>query len=116
MGIAAGLQVAAQGASIVRTIKSTAIQGQAHDGWDSLPSTGTYNLEKGERVVGKSLNQDLTKYLSNQDGSKSGDIKIDAPLIINSNGQISDSDFQKMCDKHADTIVQATRKSQKNNV
>lgn len=116
MGIAAGLQVAAQGASIVRTIKGTAIQGQAHDGWDSLPSTGTYNLEKGERVVGKSLNQDLTKYLSNQDGSKSGDIKIDAPLIINSNGQISDSDFQKMCDKHADTIVQATRKSQKNNV
>ena len=116
MGIAAGLQVAAQGASIVRTIKGTAIQGQAHDGWDSLPSTGTYNLEKGERVVGKSLNQDLTKYLSNQDGSKSGDIKIDAPLIINSNGQISDSDFQKMCDKHADNIVQATRKSQKNNV
>lgn len=116
MGIAAGLQVAAQGASIVRTIKGTAIQGQAHDGWDSLPSTGTYNLEKGERVVGKPLNQDLTKYLSNQDGSKSGDIKIDAPLIINSNGQMSDSDFQKMCDKHADTIVQATRKSQKNNV
>ncbi|HDY6723719.1 TPA: hypothetical protein RRD44_004928, partial [Klebsiella pneumoniae] len=111
MGIAAGLQVAAQGASIVRTIKGTAIQGQAHDGWDSLPSTGTYNLEKGERVVGKPLNQDLTKYLSNQDGSKSGDIKIDAPLIINSNGQMSDSDFQKMCDKHADTIVQATRKS-----
>ncbi|EMG7858241.1 hypothetical protein V5L13_004173 [Enterobacter hormaechei] len=116
MGIAAGLQVAAQGASIVRTIKGTAIQGQAHDGWDSLPSTGTYNLEKGERVVGKSLNQDLTKYLSNQDGSKSGDVKIDAPLIINSNGQISDADFQKMCDKHADVIVQATRKSQKNNV
>ncbi|EOC0143058.1 hypothetical protein ACI0YY_000245 [Cronobacter sakazakii] len=116
MGIAAGLQVAAQGASIVRTIKGTAIQGQAHDGWDSLPNTGTYNLEKGERVVGKSLNQDLTKYLSNQDGSKSGDVKIDAPLIINSNGQISDADFQKMCDKHADLIVQATRKSQKNNV
>jgi hypothetical protein len=53
--------------------------------------------------------------LSNQDGG-TGDIKIDAPLIINSNGQISDADFQKMCDKHADTIVQATRKSQKNNV
>lgn len=116
MGIAAGLKVAAEGASIISTIKGTSIQGQAHDGWDSLPSTGTYNLEKGERVVGKSLNQDLTKYLSNQDSSKSGDIKIDAPLIINSNGQISDSDFQKMCDKHADTIVQATRKSQKNNV
>lgn len=116
MGIAAGLKVAAEGASIISTIKGTSIQGQAHDGWDSLPSTGTYNLEKGERVVGKSLNQDLTKYLSNQDSSKSGDIKIDAPLIINSNGQISDSDFQKMCDKHADTLTQAIRKSQKNNV
>ena len=116
MGIAAGLQVAAQGAQLVSTIKGTTIQGQAHDGWDSLPSTGTYNLEKGERVVGKSLNQDLTKYLSNQDSGGTGDIKIDAPLIINSNGQISDVDFQKMCDKHADTIVQATRKSQKNNV
>ncbi|ELP5714978.1 hypothetical protein [Klebsiella quasipneumoniae] len=116
MGIAAGLQVAAQGAQLVSTIKGTTIQGQAHDGWDSLPSTGTYNLEKGERVVGKSLNQDLTKYLSNQDSGGTGDIKIDAPLIINSNGQISDSDFQRMCDKHADTIVQATRKSQKNNV
>ncbi|MDE9031536.1 hypothetical protein PZW76_26015, partial [Klebsiella pneumoniae] len=59
-GIAAGLKVAAEGANIIRTIKGTTIQGQAHDGWDSLPSTGTYNLEKGERVVGKSLNQDLT--------------------------------------------------------
>lgn len=25
--------------------------GMAHDGWDSLPKTGTYFLEKGERVV-----------------------------------------------------------------
>ncbi|MGD8204417.1 hypothetical protein [Pantoea sp. FN0305] len=116
MGIAAGLKVAAEGASIISTIKGTSIQGQAHDGWDSLPSTGTYNLEKGERVVGKSLNQDLTKYLSNQGGNNSGDIKIEAPLIIQSSGNISDSDFQAMCDKHADTITQAVRKSQKNNV
>lgn len=116
MGIAAGLKVAAEGASIISTIKGTTIQGQAHDGWDSLPSTGTYNLEKGERVVGKSLNQDLTKYLSNQGDNSTSDIKIEAPLIIQSSGNISDSDFQTMCDKHADTIVQAVRKSQKKNV
>lgn len=117
LGIPAGLKVAAEGARIMSTIKGTKIQGQAHDGWDSLPATGTYNLEKGERVVGKSLNQDLTKYLNNQDGGNStGEIKIDAPLIIQNAGELSDSKFQAMCDKHADTIVQVIRKSQKKNV
>ncbi len=115
-GIPAGLKVAAEGAKIMSTIKGTKIQGQAHDGWDSLPSTGTYNLEKGERVVGKSLNQDLTKYLSSQGSSSSGDIKIEAPLIIQNAGELSDSKFQAMCDKHADTLVQVIRKSQKKNV
>lgn len=116
LGIPAGLKVAAEGAKIMSTIKGTKIQGQAHDGWDSLPSTGTYNLEKGERVVGKSLNQDLTKYLSSQGSSGSGDIKIEAPLIIQNAGELSDSKFQAMCDKHADTLVQVIRKSQKKNV
>ncbi|STQ58413.1 Uncharacterised protein [Pseudescherichia vulneris] len=116
LGIPAGLKVAAEGAKIMSTIKGTKIQGQAHDGWDSLPSTGTYNLEKGERVVGKSLNQDLTKYLSNQGSSSTGDIKIDAPLIIQNAGELSDSKFQEMCDRHADTLVQVIRKSQKKNV
>ncbi|WP_313128744.1 hypothetical protein [Pseudescherichia vulneris] len=116
MGIPAGLKVISEGSRILSTIRGTKIQGQAHDGWDSLPSTGTYNLEKGERVVGKSLNQDLTKYLSNQGSSSSGDIKIDAPLIIQNAGELSDSKFQEMCDRHADTLVQVIRKSQKKNV
>lgn len=117
LGIPAGLKVIAEGAKIMSTIKGTKIQGQAHDGWDSLPATGTYNLEKGERVVGKSLNQDLTKYLNNQDGgNSSGEIKIDAPLIIQNSGDLTESRFQVLCDKHADTIVQAIRKSQKKNV
>ena len=40
------------------------MKGQAHDGMDSLPSTGTYMLEKGERVVSSRLNKDLTEYLT----------------------------------------------------
>ncbi len=115
-GIAAGLKVAAEGANIIRTIKGTTIQGQAHDGWDSLPSTGTYNLEKGERVVGKSLNQDLTNYLKDGGNNSSGDIKIEAPLVIQSNGDITDKDFTEMCKKHADVLVQAVRQSQQRNV
>lgn len=39
------------------------VQGQAHDGLDRIPSTGTYLLEKGERVVGKRLNADLSGFL-----------------------------------------------------
>jgi hypothetical protein len=50
--------LAAQGAAQVATIK-----GQAHDGLDKIPSTGTYMLEKGERVVGRRLNQDLSGFL-----------------------------------------------------
>ena len=115
-GIAAGLKVAAEGAKIISTIKGTNIQGQAHDGWDSLPSTGTYNLEKGERVVGKSLNQDLTNYLKDGGNKLSGEIKIEAPLVIQSNGDITDKDFTEMCKKHADVLVQAVRQSQQRNV
>ncbi|HHT0131756.1 TPA: hypothetical protein ACTW38_003829, partial [Klebsiella michiganensis] len=115
-GIAAGLKVAAEGANIIRTIKGTTIQGQAHDGWDSLPSTGTYNLEKGERVVGKSLNQDLTNYLKDSGNNSSGEIKIEAPLVIQNSGDLTDKDFTQMCKKHADVIVQAVRTSQQRNV
>ncbi|WP_370557713.1 hypothetical protein [Edwardsiella tarda] len=105
----------AQGASIVNTIQGTQIKGQAHDGWDSLPSTGTYNLQKGERVVGSALNQDLTRYLkSNNSNKSSGDIKIEAPLIVNCQN-IDDKKFNEMLWKHQNSIVQAVRESQKKN-
>lgn len=45
------------------------IVAQTHAGLDKIPSTGTYFLEKGERVIGRRLNQDLTSFL----GSASGD-------------------------------------------
>lgn len=43
--------VAAATAGLVSTISSTSIQGQAHDGLMSVPRTGTYILERGERVT-----------------------------------------------------------------
>lgn len=58
----------------------------------------------------------MTQYLNNKGGDKGGDIKIDAPLIIQGAGELTDSKFQSMCDKHADTITQAVRKSQQRNV
>ena len=47
-------QAAATGAMQLGVIK-----GQFHDGIDSVPSSGTYLLEKGERVLDKRLNADL---------------------------------------------------------
>ncbi len=53
---------------IAKAVATTAsqlgvVKGQAHDGLDNVPSTGTYLLEKGERVVDKRLNRDLSTYL-----------------------------------------------------
>ena len=52
-------------------VLSDIMKGQAHDGMDSLPSTGTYMLEKGERVLSTRANRDLTSFLANNSqGSK----------------------------------------------
>ncbi len=49
--IAAMAAVAAQTASIVGNIRAVTLAGQAHDGIDRIPKTGTFLLEEGERVV-----------------------------------------------------------------
>ncbi|MBL4837132.1 MAG: hypothetical protein JKY34_06095 [Kordiimonadaceae bacterium] len=68
IGPAAALAVA--GAKQLAVIK-----GQAHDGLTNVPSTGTYLLEKGERVVGSRLNSDLQGFLSAQNGG-AGDTNV----------------------------------------
>ena len=66
------------------------MKGQAHDGMDSLPSTGTYMLEKGERVVSSRTNRDLTDFLASSSGGQSN---MNAqPVTIQVNG-ISDPDM-----------------------
>lgn len=55
MGVASMAIAGAAGAA--------ALGGQFHDGIDNVPMTGTYLLEKGERVVDSRLNADLTKAL-----------------------------------------------------
>lgn len=61
------------------------VKGQAHDGLDKVPSTGTYLLEKGERVVDKRLNADLSNFLSVQNGARRGAAPVpqqaQAPVI-----------------------------------
>ena len=63
-------------------------KGQAHDGLNNVPSTGTYLLERGERVLGSRLNADLTEYLAQGAGSK-GDVHLhvngvsDPDVVVN---------------------------------
>jgi tape measure domain-containing protein len=84
--LGAAALVAANTALVMRDI----MKGQAHDGMDSLPSTGTYMLERGERVVSSRANRDLTEFLaSNGKGGSSGSTQ---PITLQVNG-ISDPDM-----------------------
>ena len=63
-GVVPAAQLALSGAAQIKAIK-----GQAHDGIKSIPSTGTYLLERGERVVDSRLNTDLSGFLNAQNGA-----------------------------------------------
>jgi hypothetical protein len=59
-------------ATVTGAAQLAAIKGQAHDGINNIPTTGTYLLEKGERVVDKRLNADLTQFLATGRGGLRG--------------------------------------------
>ena len=85
MPMAASIQ--AQGMISAGIAAAQGIQGMFHDGIDNVPNTGTYLLEKGERVVDKRLNEDLTQALAAGGGVSGGSNN----LSINVNG-ISDAE------------------------
>ncbi|MDP8728364.1 hypothetical protein [Serratia marcescens] len=62
MGIAMAATSYASAIGQVMSMKS--VQGQFHDGIDDVPNTGTYLLQKGERVVDQRLNEDLKSFLA----------------------------------------------------
>jgi hypothetical protein len=61
--VVAGI-VAAMGAVQVALIASQKYTGQAHSGLTSVPMTGSFVLEKGERVIKTDQNADLTEFLA----------------------------------------------------
>jgi hypothetical protein len=91
--------VAASTASIVGNIQSVALSGQAHDGIDSVPNTGTWNLERGERVVDRRTNVDLKQYLQRE---KTGDntnsapnVTLNMPVTVEAKPGMSDADARE---------------------
>lgn len=117
--LAAYGQVLSLGMNLITTAKG-ATSGQFHGGVDELPSSydnKSFVLKAGERVVQPEANKKLTKFLDNQDknGGSSGDITINAPLIINGDTSGDDKKFNEMLKKHQNSVVQAVRSSQKRN-
>lgn len=64
--VAAMAEVAAQMGTIVSSIASV---GMAHDGMDYIPKTGTWLLEKGERVTTEQTSRRLDRVLDNVQAS-----------------------------------------------
>ncbi|HBB8555074.1 TPA: hypothetical protein J4Z50_001676 [Escherichia coli] len=112
-------QVASLGLSIISTAKG-ADAGQFHGGVDELPAgydNKSFVLKAGERVVQPEANKKLTKFLDSQDkgGSTVGDITVNAPLIIQGDVAGDDKKFNEMLKKHANSVTQAVRSSQRRN-
>ena len=74
-----------------------------HNGGE-VDQTGSYILKQGERVVAPDTNKDLKNFLA--DSKKSGEIKIDAPLIIEGDTDVDPQKFQAMLIQHRDTLAQ----------
>ncbi len=77
----AAASVANATANIVTTIKGTQLTGQAHDGLMNVPQTGTYLLEKGERVTTEKTSAKLDATLdqvqaTNASGGMGGDVIV----------------------------------------
>lgn len=75
--LAAMASVASATAGLVSTIASTTIQGQAHDGLMSVPKTGTYLLEKGERVTTQDTSAKMDAMIDEaRTGGVGGNVRI----------------------------------------
>lgn len=75
---AAATLAASTTAPMVAGVASAALAGMAHDGIDSIPETGTWLLQKGERVTTAETSAKLDSTL---DSIKSGNGSAGAPVV-----------------------------------
>lgn len=116
MSYALAAQAVAKGIANVAQIKSTSIDGMAHDGIDNIPREGTWLLQKGERVVDDRTNGDLKEFLSNQNSSSSNNmqpIQVSAPLNIQGSVHSSDKAVMEAIKRHPQMVAQAVQDAQR---
>lgn len=104
---AAALTAAAATAPMVAGVASAALSGMAHDGIDSVPETGTWLLQKGERVTTAETSAKLDQTLSNIQGSNSGgNIEFHAPVTVQAQPGMSDQEARNQGNAISDAIEQ----------
>ncbi|EHU7439076.1 SHOCT domain-containing protein [Salmonella enterica] len=115
MNYALAAGAVARGIANVAQIKSTSLDGMAHDGIDNIPREGTWLLDKGERVVDERTNGDLKEFLSNQKSGESNvaPIEVHAPLHIAGNVNSADKMVMDAIKRHAHFVAQAVEDAQR---
>ncbi|EDH6256480.1 hypothetical protein CB337_00090 [Salmonella enterica subsp. enterica serovar Agbeni] len=106
----------ARGIANVAQIKSTSLDGMAHDGIDNIPREGTWLLQKGERVVDDRTNGDLKDFLAAQKSSNNSGaapIEVHAPLQITGNVNSADKMVMDAIKRHAHFVAQAVEDAQR---
>ncbi len=111
MNYALAAGAVARGIANVAQIKSTSLDGMAHDGIDNIPREGTWLLQKGERVVDDRTNGDLKEFLSNQKSGESNvaPIEVHAPLTIQGNVNSADKMVMEAIKRHPQFVAQAVQ-------
>ncbi|HBS6038438.1 TPA: phage tail tape measure protein [Klebsiella aerogenes] len=97
--LAAMASVAASTAGIVSNIAAV---GMAHDGIDAVPETGTWLLQKGERVVTANTSAKLDETLNRVSKQSSSGNQISQEFNFNVNGDPSDAQIAMMKKAAAD--------------
>lgn len=109
----AAANVAGATANIVTTIKGTQLTGQAHDGLMSVPQTGTYLLEKGERVTTEKTSAKLDATLDQVQAANDGNGGMGGDVIINNNLDVNEMSAQVMGTAHAAKMIDNRIKANK---
>jgi lambda family phage tail tape measure protein len=104
---AAALAAAAATAPMVAGVASAALSGMAHDGIDSVPETGTWLLQKGERVTTAETSAKLDRTLDQMQGAGSGQqVVFNAPVTVQAQPGMSDQEARNQGAVISDAIEQ----------
>lgn len=112
MNMVFGGMALAQGLMNVAMIKQQKWQGQAHDGIDYVPNEGTWNLAKGERVMGSALNKDMTDFLAaNKDGNFSSgpSVQVHVSNVTQGNVIANDEYEADLLSRNIDAITRGVQ-------
>ncbi|EMR0338909.1 phage tail tape measure protein [Klebsiella pneumoniae] len=87
---------AAAAAGVFMTAIGSALHGQAHDGIDSVPETGTWLLQKGERVTTAKTSAKLDATLDRVANQSTGGVTYAPSMSFYVNGDPSDAQIAMM--------------------